>query len=172
MLPSLPYLLWEQVEHRASLRFPIFCTASAEEHRGYLQPPLQSAFHRRALKSRFWKVWKIHMYLMRVWGMIPSLAPMHTTPLGSPFQILALMLLWHFVCSTALSQRGCSPCLPCSARKSLGGCSSGFSVGSLDLPGTQPGYKGQVCFPLHTCSPVLSCTESWPGKDWAEHCFR
>lgn len=39
MLPSLPYFLWEQAQHTPSLRLPIFCTSSAEEHRDYWQPP-------------------------------------------------------------------------------------------------------------------------------------
>lgn len=85
MLPSLPYLLWEQAQHTASLRLPIFCTASAEEHRDYSQPPLPSAFVCIALKSKFWKVWKFHMpCLMRVWRMIPYFAPVHTQHLWVP----------------------------------------------------------------------------------------
>lgn len=156
MLPSLPYFLWEQAQHTPSLRLPIFCTSSAEEHRDYSQPPLPSSFHCTALKSRFWK---FHMpCLMRLWRMIPSFASVHTTSLCSPFQILPLTLLWCFVCSTALSQSVCSPCLPRPAHKSLGGCSSGFSIRSPDLPGTQPGCRGQVSFPLHTCSLFLSHT--------------
>lgn len=127
MLPSLPCFLWEQAQHTASLRLPISCTASAEEHRGYSQPPFPSAFHCTVLKSSLWKVWKFHMpYLMGVWRMTPSFAPVHTTSLCSTFQILPPTLLWHFVCSTGLSQSDCSLSLPCSAHKSLRGCSSGF----------------------------------------------
>lgn len=70
-----------------------------------------------------------------------------------------------FVCSTALIQTNCSPRLPGTANKSWGGCSSGVSVRSSDLPGTQPGWWRPVSlFPLHICSPFLSLIESWTGK--------
>lgn len=68
-----------------------------------------------------------------------------------------------FVCSTAFIQNYCSPCLPCTAYKSLGGCSSDFSVRSTDSPGTQPGSRRQASLLPSTLAPLFSHSLS-PGQ--------
>lgn len=36
MLPALPYILWEQAQHKSSLRLSVFCTAAPAEEHGLL----------------------------------------------------------------------------------------------------------------------------------------
>lgn len=145
MLPSLPYLLWEQVEHTASLRPPIFCTAPAEEHRVIWNHLFHLHFITQLSKAGSGKFGN---FTCRAWWESTK----HLwVPFSNPGSDTAVTLcLQH-----CPEPGGCSPCLPCSAHKSLGGCSSGFSVRSPDLPGTQPGCKGQVLFPS-ALAPLFS----------------